>query len=296
MPIGDLCAIASGLVWSISIILMRVSGLSIPPLALNFFKSIFALLCLGILLLSLQIPLFPDLPAEAHVRLILSGIFGIAVADTMIAAALNRLGASLQALADCAYSPAIALVGFFLFGEILTSWELVGGALVISGVFVGSTMTAEVKNSKDLALGVFLAAAAHIILALSILVVRDIYRDGVSIVWVITYRFAVAVIALAVWTSITSPRSFGEKLLLGFRRTDTWKTMIPMAFFGPFLATLFWVGGFKYLPAGKAAIYNQLSTVFIILLAYFFLKEKFTKRKAIGTILAVAGSIVVALQ
>ena len=56
------------------------------------------------------------------------------------------------------------------------------------------------------------------------------------------------------------------------------------------------MAGFKYLEAGRAAIYNQLSTVFIILLAYFLLKEEFTWRKAIGVILALIGAYLVASQ
>ncbi len=83
---------------------------------------------------------------------------------------------------------------------------------------------------------------------------------------------------------------------MGFTRRDTWKTMIPMSFFGPFLATIFWTAGFKHLPAGRAAIYNQLSTVFIILLAVLLLKERMTGRRLIAVSLAVAGAILVGLQ
>jgi drug/metabolite transporter (DMT)-like permease len=72
--------------------------------------------------------------------------------------------------------------------------------------------------------------------------------------------------------------------------------MIPMSILGPFLATLFWVAGFKHLTAGRAAIFNQLSTVFIVVLAYLVLKEKFTMRKTVGVVLAVAGSLVVAMH
>jgi drug/metabolite transporter (DMT)-like permease len=86
------------------------------------------------------------------------------------------------------------------------------------------------------------------------------------------------------------------QLFLGFRRRDTWKAMIPMSILGPFLATLFWVAGFKHLTAGRAAIFNQLSTVFIVLLAYLVLREKFTMRKIAGILLAVAGSLVVAIH
>jgi drug/metabolite transporter (DMT)-like permease len=54
------------------------------------------------------------------------------------------------------------------------------------------------------------------------------------------------------------------------------------------------VAGFKYLEAGRAAIFNQLSTVFIILLAYFLLGEQLTKRKLIGVVLALVGALLVA--
>ena len=180
-----------------------------------------------------------------------------------------------------------------MFGELLSTWEIIGGVLVVSGVFVGAAMTAEIRHPRDLWAGIALAASAHIIMAVGILMVRDIYRET-SIVWVTGFRFLVASLVMILWAAVRYPKSLRKHLLLGFYRPDTWRTMVPMAILGPFLATLFWVGGFKYLTAGRAAIYNQLSTVFIIVLAYMFLKERFTIRKAIGTALALTGSILVA--
>lgn len=295
MPIGDTCAIASAFVWSISVILMRISGFQIPPLPLNFFKSTVALICLLLVHSMLGESWWPEFSRDTHIRMIVSALIGISLADTMIAAALNRLGASLQALADCLYSPVIITVGFLMFGETLNAWELIGGSLVVSGVFVGATMTAEVKNLRDLWTGVALAASAHILMAVGILMVRDIYIDG-PLVWLTAYRFLIAVAILIIWSLIRHGKRMPEVLFSGFRRRDTWLTTIPMAIFGPFLATLLWITGFKHLIAGRAAIYNQLSTVFIIVLAYFFLKEKFTTRKAIGTALALLGSLLVAMH
>jgi drug/metabolite transporter (DMT)-like permease len=293
VAIGDVYAIGAALFWSLSVILMRVSGFRIPPFPLTFFKNCVTLVLLALLLLILGESWWPELPQEAMLRLVISAVLGISVADTMIAAALNRLGASLQALADCAYSPAIVLVGFLMFGEMLNTWELIGGALVVSGVFVGAAMTAEVKHPRDLWAGIVLAASAHVIMAVGILMVRDIYRET-SIVWVTGFRFLVASLFMALVAGVRYPKSLQTELFLGFLRRDTWLTMVPMAILGPFLATLCWVGGFKYLTAGRAAIYNQLSTVFIIILAYFFLRERFTMRKAIGTALALLGSVLVA--
>ena len=293
MFIGDIFAISSALFWSFSVILMRVAGYQIPPIPLTFFKNCIAIVCLVIAMLVVGEPFLIDLPITDYLLLTASAIIGICVADPMIAAALNRLGASLQALADCAYSPAITCIGFLMFGEMLTSWELIGGFLVLSGVFVGATMTAQIKSSKDLWVGLLLAASAHIIMAIGILMVRDIYRES-SILWVSSYRYSIAIIVMILWVYLRYPKAAKEKLFLGFYRPDTWRAMIPMAILGPFLATLTWMAGFKYLDAGRAAIYNQLSTVFIILLAYFLLKEQFTVRKTIGVLLALTGTFLVA--
>ena len=113
----------------------------------------------------------PELSGEAYVRLVVSAVLGISMADTMFASALNRLGASLQALADCVYAPAIAVVGFMMFGEWLGFWELLGGLLVVSGVVVGMRVTPDVKSRRDLVIGVFLTAGAHVIMAVGILFV-----------------------------------------------------------------------------------------------------------------------------
>ncbi|MAS97266.1 MAG: hypothetical protein CMO55_29085 [Verrucomicrobiales bacterium] len=291
LSLGDICAIATGFFWSFSVILMRVSGFSIRPLPLTFFKSFIAILGFLTVLLVMREPLFPTYEPMIWVRLVVSAILGISIADTMFAAALNRLGASLQALADCVYAPAIALVGYFMFGEGLTWLEMIGGAIVISGVFVGMVRTKEIKEPRDLVIGTLLAAGTHIIMAVGILMVRDVFREG-SLVWVAGFRFTVATIGLGVFALVTGQF---KNLFVAFERRDIWRITIPMALLGPFLATLFWIAGFKYETAGRAAIYNQMATVFIILLAWLLLKEKMTLRKTLGVALAIAGAVLVGL-
>lgn len=294
MSFGDICAVASALFWSVAVILMRVSGLKVPPLPLTFFKIWVAVLLLMGTLLWEGSPWVLGLTSQDYLRLVVSAVLGITLADTMIASALNRLGASLQALADCVYSPVIALVGLVMFGEHLSAWEMVGGALVVSGVFVGATRTVEIKKPNDLWIGILLAAGAHIIMAVGILMVRDLFREH-SLVWVSTFRFIVAGVVMLFWGALGGRKKL-RHLFLGFRARETWKFMIPMSILGPFLATLFWVAGFKHLNAGRAAIFNQLSTVFIVILAYLILKEKFTARKIAGVLLAIVGSLVVAIH
>lgn len=280
---------ASAVVWSITVILLRLSGLRLAPLPLTFFKSAVASLCFLATLLYLGIPLVPELQPEQYARLVVSALLGISIADTLFVAALNRLGASLQALADCIYAPSVAGVGFLMFGESLSVWEVLGGCLVLGGVVVGMGLRFDgEENPKRLVQGLLLAAAAHVIMAVGILMVRDIFREH-SVVLVCAYRFMAATFMLGLYGWWKK-----EDLWAGFRATDLYPWTITLSVLGPYLATIFWTSGFKNTTPGRAAIYNQLSTVFVIILARIFLAERLTKRRLIGVLLAVMGSIIVA--
>ena len=174
----------------------------------------------------------------------------------------------------------------------LGRWELLGGTLVVAGVAVGMRKNEDVHSQRDLAVGIIMAMSSHLIMAIGILMVRDVIREH-SVVWISAYRFLAATVVLVAVASIRLPV---REVFLGFRRRDIWKIMIPMSFLGPFMGTMFWTAGFKHTTAGRAAIYNQLSTVFIIILAVFFLRERLTKRKVLGVALAVCGAILVATQ
>lgn len=293
MSTGDLFAILAAVFWSVCVILMRISGFRIRPVALTLFKTAAAVPMFAVLMLVLVVvrgdPLLPELSPLDHLRLVLSAVLGVTIADTMFAAALNRLGASLQALADCIYAPSVAAVGFLMFGERLGPWELAGGSLVVAGIAVGMRPTEETPELRDLLSGAALAAGAHLIMAVGILMVRDLFSAN-SVVWVSGYRFAIAAFSLAGLALLRAP---AREVFEGFRRTETWRLMIPMTFFGPFLATLFWTAGFKHIAAGRAAIYNQLSTPFIIVLASLVLHERMTRRKLVGVALAAAGAVLV---
>lgn len=296
---GEFAAVSAAMLWSVSVILLRVSGLSLAPVPLTFFKSLVALGCFGLTILAQGLPLLPDLGQGAYLRLVVSAILGIALADTLFLAALNRLGASLQALADCIYAPSVAAVGFLMFGEALTGREILGGTLVLAGVAVGvglgggegasaEATSPEGASSGKLWEGVVLAAFAHVIMAVGILMVRDVLRAE-PVVWVCGFRFMLATVLLGIYAVLK-----GEDLKAPFRRFDLYKWTLTLSVLGPYLATIFWATGFKYTTPGRAAIYNQLSTVFIIILARLFLGEQMTPRRFAGVVLAGLGSLLVA--
>lgn len=286
---GEQLALGAAFVWSIAVILIRISGMEISALPLTIFKSGVAALAFFFTLGFLDVSWWPDLSGKEWATLILSGILGISVADTMVVAALNRLGASLHALADCLYAPSMALVGFLLFGERLTGWEMAGGLCVVGGVAFGMRPTKEAPTVRALVTGVLLAAGAHVIMAVGILMARELYTQH-SVVWVSGVRFFVATVVLALFALARGKK---RALTEGIRRRDLWKWTIPLSLLGPYLATMFWALGFVYTKAGRAAVFNQMSTVFVTILAFIVLKEGLTSRKVAGLFLAVIGSVIV---
>ncbi len=64
---------------------------------------------------------------------------------------------------------------------------------------------------------------------------------------------------------------------------------------GSYLALIFWIAGMKYSQVGVAAILNQSSTIYILILAALVLGEPFTRRKLVASVLAVAGILLVTI-
>jgi drug/metabolite transporter (DMT)-like permease len=54
-----------------------------------------------------------------------------------------------------------------------------------------------------------------------------------------------------------------------------------------------WIGGLKYTKVGVATILNQSSTIYVLILAAIFLKEPFTRRKLVASLVALAGIVLV---
>lgn len=73
------------------------------------------------------------------------------------------------------------------------------------------------------------------------------------------------------------------------RSPINWPILLFGAFVGQYLSMLFWLGGYKYTSASVAAILNETTSIFIVLLAAIFLREALNRRKVIGVMLTVSG-------
>jgi len=285
--LGEILALASGLVWAVAVVLFRVSGRRIHPVGLNLAKNLLAFVFILPTLLVLGEPLVPSVPLGTWGLLLASGVLGIAVSDTLFFYALNRLGASLTAIVDCFYSPFVIGLSFLILGERLAPVQLAGAALVVSAVL---TLAKEGKIEKiarkDLVLGVVFGILAMFFVAFGIVMVKPVL-GSISVYWATFVRVAGGAAALVVLVPFLRNR---RAVLSPIFERRNWAALVPASFLGSYLSLILWMGGMKYAKASVASVLNQLNTIFIVIIAAVFLKEKLTGWKLLAVALAIIGA------
>jgi len=286
--LGELCAVGAALSWACAVILFRKSGDTVPPFELTLFKTLLALLIFVPAIPLFGEPLVPAVPAVDWVALLVSGLVGITFADALFFVSLKRLGAGLTAVVDCLYSPWVILLSVLLLGETLGPAQLVGALLVVSAILVGSAGGAPAGTSRrDLLVGLLAGVLSMASMAASVILVKDVL-DRAPLLWTTALRLVGGLGGLAL-LSLVWPRWRGAWKVL--RPAPVWRVMIPAVLLGNVVALAAWLAGFKHTSASVAAILNQLSTIFIFLLAAVFLREPLTARRGLAVVLAVSGGI-----
>ena len=275
--------------WAAAILFFKRTGDSVPPAALNLFKDTLGLACLVVTMMVVGEPLWQEAATEDTALLLISGVVGIAVADTLLFHSLNILGASRAAIIDCLYTPFIVLFSSLLLGERLTWLTGAGTACVAAAILLlGFEKPARPIPKALFAEGILVGIVAMSFMAIGIVMVKPVLTDH-SVLWATTMRVVAGVGALGLATLLT-PR-WRVQALVVFTPSRVWWYAIPGSFCGAYLALIVWVGGMKYTQAITASILNQMSTLFVVLLAAVFLKEALTWPRVAAMLLGIAGSV-----
>ncbi len=280
MPyLGEFLSVGAAVFWAVGVILFKRSGETMPPMALNLFKNSLALvLMLATMPLLGEAYLPEDQPASSWALLALSGFLGIAVADTLFFVSLGKLGAGLAAVVDTSYTPVMLGLSFVFLGERIGLLATAGAALIMFGLLIGSAAKPERgKSRRDVLEGTIIGVVGIALMAVSIVMVKNVL-NGAPMVWATTVRLAAGALGV-IPLILLSPRR--GALMESLRPSATWKFAAPAALVGTYLAMIAWIGGMKYTQhVSIAALLNQMSTIFIFVLAVVFLREPLTARRS----------------
>jgi drug/metabolite transporter (DMT)-like permease len=292
--LGEILSVLTAVLWAGAVILFKKTGETVDPLSLNIFKNVTALIVFVPTVLVAGEPLLPPLSGWHVAVLGVSGVLGIAVADTLFFMSLNRLGANLTAIVDCMYTPFVMMIVFLGFGETVTLPMIAGAALIISAILVSSVRSEDLKlHPPNLVIGVLYGALSMFFMALGVVILkkplwgRAPVFDAVPIVWATAFRLLAATVPLVLF--VLTKRNRGQYFRC-FRPSTVWKVMVPGSLLGSYLSMLVWLMGWKLATySSVAAVLNQLTLIFVAILAAIFLKERITPAKALAILMAMTG-------
>jgi drug/metabolite transporter (DMT)-like permease len=229
----------------------------------------------------LEVPAF----TAAQVGLALaSGVIGIGIADTLYFRALNELGAGRMGILGNAYSPFVLVLGFFVLDERLQPLQWIGFALVSAGVALASwPRRGEGATPAHYWRGLAAGLAAVGLMAVAVVIAKRVL-EAQPLLWVTGIRMLGALAGMVVIAVL-------RRELVRLRPPPglRWGPLVRAAFVGQFLAMLLWLAGYKYTLASVAAVLNETASVFILVLAAWFLREPLTRRGVVGVMLTLAG-------
>jgi drug/metabolite transporter (DMT)-like permease len=287
---GEIYALSCSLVWAFAVLLFQRSGERVSPLALNLFRSSVSVPLLLLTLLFTGQSLLHPAPLRDYIILIASGIIGIAFADTLFHASLNRVGSGISAIVSTSYSPFIILLAYLTLGERMRPLDLIGVGLITSGVLLTGSLHAPAGRTRSqLLTGIMMGTVDMMLLAISIVLAKPVLNHS-PILWATAVRQIGSLVVLMGMALISRQRRTHFAV---YRPAHGWRYMLPGAALGSYLSLILWIASMKYSLASIAAVLTQMSTIFILILAAIFLREHFSGRKLIAAGLAVIGVLLI---
>ena len=175
--IGEIAALITALCWAVAARMFRILGASFSALSLNLWKGVIAIIGLGIFAWLNPAPL--SMTQAQVIWLLVSGIIGIGIGDTLFFAALRRIGDSQTVLIAETFAPVFtALLAMAWISEWLTWQQWLGIAVVLFSV---DMIVKNNKRSSDKPVefsGYWFAGGAAVCQSVGAVVSRDILTSS----------------------------------------------------------------------------------------------------------------------
>jgi len=284
---GEIAALLAAFLWATASVVYSRLGQQLSPLLLNCLKGAIALVFLLITALVTSHSL-PPLSQTPLTFLILSGIIGISIGDTVFFASLKYLGARRALLFETLSPPLAALFALIFLQEKLSIYAWMGIVLTVAGVasVISERSSDDNPASPNLKLGIVLGLAGAIAQAVGAVLSRAVLSDyHLDPLWSTMIRLAVGTVCLM-------------PLLIPFRKQLklpsvkwSWRLIwiiVITSFASTYLAIWLQQISLKFTDTGIAQTLSATSPLFVLPIAAF-LGETITVRSVLGVMIALAG-------
>ncbi len=287
--LGCAAALVSSAAWALDPILFRRLGDSMGPTAMNLAKGV-----IGVLLLCLPLIYFGMGPVDTRTFLLLgiSGILGIALADTFFFMALMRLGARLAILIETLCAVVTVILAVLLLGERPAAMVWVGIVLTIAGVgWVLWEREPRKELQQNWASGIKFGMLSVLFTALGIIVAK-LCMESIAPLEATIVRLAVGTAALGLWGLVTANL---RRWLSPLRQPAVLANFTLAVFVAICVGLFLSFVALKYVDAAVAVPLNSTSALFVLPMEAFAAKTRISMRAVVGAVVATCGIIIIFL-
>jgi drug/metabolite transporter (DMT)-like permease len=282
--VGIGAALGSAASWAAGSFLFKRIGDSVSPFGMTFVKG-----GIGVVFLIAVLSLVGSrtIETESLLYLGLSGILGIAVADTLFFAALQDLGP-------------VALVVFFMMGQIVTalmalmwlgempslrSWVGIGVTLAGVGAVLWPRLGSNASLKRSGMRGVILGSISMLCMSASTVVAKPAL-ESVSTIMATLVRMISGTVSILFFGLATNRLRQWLHPVRNMRLIARFVFSVAVVTFGGFWLSLVAI---KYLDVAIAATLSATEPLFVIPLAFIFFHERISLLESFGAVCAFLG-------
>ena len=290
--LGILAALGCAASWAMGAVLFKKVGDQLSSPAMTLVKSFISAALLGLVLLLIG---YTSVSAETMILLVLSGVLGIAIGDTLFFAALKELTPHTLIMLLTGGQVLTVLLAVVFLGEMPAPLAWVGIVLVISGIFVVVRSNLSGEKKKSPLRGIILGALSTVCMSVSYIITAKPLHNKITPVSALEATFIRMTAGAATMLIIS--------LFTGQAR-NWWQPFRASRLLGQFFLSVavitfgaFWLNfvAFKHLDYSIASTLTSVEPLFVLPLGLIFLREKVTLTALAGSIIAVTGIALICL-
>lgn len=286
---GEIFALLAALCWMVTAISFEIAGKEVGTNSVNILKLIFAFIFVEIIILLTGNNIFlAGISFESWKFLSISGFIGFVLGDFFLVNAFIILGSRISLLIMSAAPPISAILGFFVFNEVLSIYSIVGMIVTITGISL--VLLNKDKDDKKVKLnhpikGVIYAFLGAVGQAVG-LIFSKLGMADINIFMATQVRILAGIIGLII---IFAYRKDWYKIKYSFKNKKAIINIVIGSFFGLALGIVFSLLAIKNTSVGIASTLMAISPVLIIPISIKFFKEKVDIKAISGAIIAIVG-------
>lgn len=293
--IGELSALLTAFLWSITSLLFASAVSRIGSVQLNVSRQIIALIFLSTVIFLFGFDL--SLSTRQILFLGLSGFVGLTFGDTFLFLAYREIGARISMLI-MSLSPAVASVlAFLLLKEKLSFLTIIGMTVTLSGIL----LVVYDKNGKQENginyLGLFFAFLASVGQGIGLVLAKIAFLESNNSLngFVATFIRLFASISILLPVSLIM-KKFKNPIIVFQKDPKAFLLTVGGSIAGPFLGITFSLIAVSHTKVGIASTIMALPPVIMLPLVKYFYNEKLNFRAVVGAFIAVFGVAILFLR